>query len=161
MGGLIATQIVTPRLVLDPLSKETAAAVAAGDFSSIPHTAGWPHSDTLDALRMMLAAADASLVWLVTHEGTVIGDCGTVGGVDRVGDIELGYGLAAEYRGRGYGNEVVAALSSWLIRAPGVRRVVARDVVATNVASRRALERAGFVLEREARGLAWYALDGP
>jgi RimJ/RimL family protein N-acetyltransferase len=159
MRGLVATQIATPRLTLVPLSTETAKAVAGGDLTSVAHAAGWPHDDTLDALRMMLDADGASLLWLVMHDGTVIGDCGTAGGIDRSGDIELGYGLAAEYRGFGYGNEVVAALAGWLIRAPGVRRVVARAVVATNLPSRRALEHAGFVLEREERGLTWYALD--
>jgi RimJ/RimL family protein N-acetyltransferase len=39
-----------------------------------------------------------------------------------------------------------------------VRRVVAREVLADNVPSRRTLEGAGFELEREERGLAWYAL---
>jgi RimJ/RimL family protein N-acetyltransferase len=159
MSGLVATQISTPRLTLVPLSKPTARAVVAGDLSGVRHAAGWPHDDTLDALRMALAAGSRSLVWLVAREGVVIGDCGTVGSVDPSGDIELGYGLAAECRGLGYGNEVVAALSDWLIRAPGVRRVVARDVVAANVPSRRALERAGFVLEREEAGLTWYALE--
>ena len=47
-------------------------------------------------------------------------------------------------------------LSRWLIAQPGVERVVAREVLADNVASRRALENAGFVLEREERGLTWY-----
>jgi RimJ/RimL family protein N-acetyltransferase len=33
-------------------------------------------------------------------------------------------------------------------------------VLADNVPSRRALERAGFTLEREENGLTWYALGG-
>jgi [ribosomal protein S5]-alanine N-acetyltransferase len=159
MSGFAAAEISTPRLTLVPLPKPTARAVLGGDLSGVRHAAGWPHDDTLDALRMALVAGGGSLVWLVTHEGTVIGDCGTVGSVDPAGDVELGYGLAAECRGLGYGTEIVAALSGWLIRAPGVRRVVARDVVAANLPSRRALERAGFVLEREEAGLTWYALE--
>jgi ribosomal-protein-alanine N-acetyltransferase len=91
----------------------------------------------------------------------VIGDCGTLGGVDDQGAIEVGYGLAAEHRGRGYGNELVAALSGWLLSQPQVEQVVAREVLADNVASRRALENAGFVLEREEGGRTWYALHGP
>ena len=65
---------------------------------------------------------------------------------------KIGYGLAAEHRGRGYGNELVGALSGWLLSQPEVEQVVARKVLADNVASRRALENAGFVLEREEGG---------
>jgi ribosomal-protein-alanine N-acetyltransferase len=63
------------------------------------------------------------------------------------GDIELGYGLAAPYRGNGYGTEVVIALSQWLLSRAGVRRAVARRVRKHNLPSRRALARAGFELE--------------
>ncbi len=69
--------------------------------------------------------------------------------------------MAAPYRGRGYGSELVVAASRWLLGRPGVRRVVAREVLADNVPSRRALERAGFALEREEGGLVWYALGDP
>ncbi len=109
-------------------------------------------------MRMATAPDGGSLVWLVLLGEVVIGDCGTVGGLDDAGAIEIGYGLAAEHRGRGYGNEVVAALSGWLVAQPQVERVVAREVLADNVASRRALENAGFLLEREEHGLTWYAL---
>ncbi len=106
---------------------------------------------------MALNPASPSLIWFVTLQEVVIGECGTLGLTDEAGDIELGYGLAAEHRGVGYGNEVARALSEWLISQPGVRRVVARGVLADNTPSRRALENAGFVLEKEESGLTWYA----
>jgi hypothetical protein len=56
---------------------------------------------------------------------------------------------------------LVAAASAWLLSRPGVRRVVAREVLADKLPSRRAMERAGFVLKREERGSVWYALEGP
>jgi len=152
------TRIATKRLALAPLTGEVARAVLAGDFSAVTRAEGWPHDDTLDAMRMATAPDGGSLVWLVLLGEVVIGDCGTVGGLDDAGAIEIGYGLAAEHRGRGYGNEVVAALSGWLVAQPQVERVVAGEVLADNVASRRALENAGFLLEREEHGLTWYAL---
>ena len=145
--------------MLVPVSAEIATAVVGGDLSNVAHAAGWPHDDTLDALRLALSSDEPSLVWLVTLDDTVIGDCGTLGGLDTAGDIEIGYGLAAEHRGLGYGNEVVSGLSGWLLGHPRVRRVVAREVLAANVPSRRALEHAGFVLEEERDGLTWYALN--
>ena len=150
--------IVTERLVLTPLDAAGARAVVAGDVSSLSPAAGWPHDDTLDALRMAARPESGTVVWLVGLDGVVIGDCGTLGGIDDDGDVEIGYGLAAEHRGRGYGNEVAAALARWVLAQPGVERVVARAVLAGNVPSRRALENAGFALEREAEGLTWYAL---
>jgi RimJ/RimL family protein N-acetyltransferase len=153
-------QIETRRLVLVPMPTEAARAVQSGDLSAFERADGWPHADTLDAVRMALKKDAAWPVWLVTLDGRVIGDCGTVGQVDEAGDIDIGYGLAAEHRGAGYGTELVEALSQWLLRRPGVRRVVARGVAADNTPSRRALERAGFRLERSDGDLVWYALAG-
>jgi RimJ/RimL family protein N-acetyltransferase len=150
--------ISTKRLILAPLDDTVARAVLAGDFSSLETADGWPHDDTLDAIRMATAPRSCALVWLVRLGGLVIGECGTVGRLSGRGDVEIGYGLAFEHRGRGYGNEVVEALSRWLMAQHQVERVVAREVLAENVASRRALENAGFVLEREEGGLTWYAL---
>jgi RimJ/RimL family protein N-acetyltransferase len=133
--------IFTPRLVLVPVAPETAAAIVAGDLTGIAAGTGWPHADTVDGLRMGGG-------WLVTLDGVVIGDCGTHGDRSDDGEVEIGYGLAEPYRGRGYGTELVTALSDWLLAQPGVERVVARDVEAANTPSRRALERAGFSLEQ-------------
>ena len=152
------TRIETKRLVLAPLDEDVARAVLIGDFSVVTRAEGWPHDDTLDAMRMATAPGGGSVVWLVMLRDVVIGECGTVGGLDDAGAIEVGYGLAAEHRGRGYGNELVSALSGWLLAQPQVEQVVARKVLGDNVASRRALENAGFVLEREEDGLTWYAM---
>jgi RimJ/RimL family protein N-acetyltransferase len=153
---LTPSPIATDRLVLAPLSDALAAAVVAGDVSGLVPGEGWPHDDTVDGLRM--AAHGRAAAWLVTVEGVVIGDCGTHGEPDESGDVELGYGLAAPYRGRGYGTEVVFGLSQWLIGQDGVRRVVARGVLVDNTPSRRALERAGFALESADEQRTWYAL---
>jgi hypothetical protein len=99
----------TRRLQLVPLTIENGRAVLAGDLSGLETAAGWPHDDTLDAIRTAVGTGPRSLVWLVTLDGVVIGDCGTVGPLRAGGEIEIGYGLAAEHRGRGYGTEVVAA----------------------------------------------------
>ena len=149
----------TERLQLVPLTVATARAVLAGDFGCLDTAEGWPHEDTLDAVRTAVGPGPPSLVWLVTLDGVVIGDCGTVGPLRADGEVEIGYGLAAEHRGRGYGTELVAALSGWLRTRPGVTRVVA-EVEAGNAPSRRVLERAGFELERSENDRAWYALAG-
>jgi RimJ/RimL family protein N-acetyltransferase len=156
-ADLTFERLVTDRLVLEPIARDVAEAVVAGDLSGLRVGEGWPHADTVDGLGMAVRHGHAA-GWFVTLGGEIIGECGTHGPPDEAGDVELGYGLAAPYRGRGYGSELVVTASRWLLRPPGVRRVVARAVMADNVPSRRALERAGFVLEREEDGLVWYAL---
>jgi RimJ/RimL family protein N-acetyltransferase len=101
---------------------------------------GWPHRDSYDGLRFALGGA---YTWLVTLDGLVIGDCGTLGRADDAGTIAIGYGLAAPYRRRGYGTALVPVLTGWLLMQPGVRRVVAA-AEPRNRPSCRVLERAGF-----------------
>jgi RimJ/RimL family protein N-acetyltransferase len=149
-------RLVTERLVLEPLTADEARAIVDGDLSGVRPASGWPHEDTADGLRMV--GPGAAEAWLVTLGGEVIGDVGTHGPPDENGDIEVGFGLAEPHRGRRYAAEFVPALARALLARPDVRRVVAREVLADNVPSRRTLERAGFELEREERGLAWYAL---
>lgn len=151
-------RIVTRRLVLDRISRDTARAVLTGEPDGLRRGEGWPHADTLDALRMV--ADHGAEAWLILEDGITIGDAGTHGPPDEHGDVEIGYGLAEPSRGRGLASEFVTALADHILAREGVRRVVARAVLAENLPSRRALERAGFRLEREENGLVWYARAG-
>jgi RimJ/RimL family protein N-acetyltransferase len=144
-------------LVLEPLARETARAIVAAEPDGLQHGAGWPHADTLDGVRMV--AEHGAEAWLILEHGVVVGDAGTFGPPDDDGDVEIGYGLAEPSRGRGLASEFVPALAQHVLARESVRRVVARGVLADNVPSRRALERAGFEVEREEAGLVWYALE--
>jgi RimJ/RimL family protein N-acetyltransferase len=146
--------ILAGRLALRPLTPAHAQAVLDGDLSGLAPGEGWPHADTLDGLR---GVTGGSFGWLVLLSGVVIGDCGTLGGIDASGDVEIGYGLAAPYRGHGHGTEMVRGLVDFFRARPGVRRVVAGTLL-DNLPSRRVLERAGFTLERVDRDEARYAL---
>jgi RimJ/RimL family protein N-acetyltransferase len=148
--------ITTADLILRPVASAAAAALAAGDFSQIQAGHGWPHEDSLDGLRM--AARGSSLCWLVTLGNLVVGECGTHGPPDPAGAVEIGYGLAAPYRGRGYGRQTVRALARWLLGQPGVSAVLAHTDP-DNVPSRRSLEGAGFRYEGDADGQCRYRLS--
>jgi ribosomal-protein-alanine N-acetyltransferase len=63
-----------------------------------------------------------------------------------MGTGEIGYGIAERARGRGLGTEVVRRLARMAFAESPLRKLVA-FVHAENVASRRALEKAGFVQE--------------
>jgi len=135
-------EITAGPLVLQPLTPAQARDIVESRRLPVPLRAGqgWPHADTDDGLGS--ATAD-SYAWLVTLDGVVIGDCGTLGGVDADGDIEIGYGLAEPFRHHGYGSALIPPLTAWLLTRPGVRRVVA-GTEPGNRPSYRVLERAGF-----------------
>ena len=139
---------MTARLRLERLGVARAKALAAGDFSGVDAAPGWPHDDTLDAVRMDAehAGSDEETGFLVlsTETGQVIGDAGWKGGPDADGVAEIGYGLSAAYRGRGLGTELVGMLVAWALAQPGVHRVRA-EVLVGNVPSLAALRRNGFV----------------
>jgi RimJ/RimL family protein N-acetyltransferase len=148
-------RLVGPRVALVPVPHPLAVAVCAEEptgpalaDSGLRPAAGWPHADSADALRPLAEHGrpgdDGG--WLVVVDGEVVGDCGWRGGPDADGDVEIGYGVAAPWRGQGVGTEAVAVLVAWAEQQRGVRRVVAR-VVAGNEASRRLLRRLGFVDE--------------
>jgi RimJ/RimL family protein N-acetyltransferase len=149
----------TARLRLEPLTTASARAILAGDLAGWRAAEGWPHEDTTDGLAVAVNSGHPP-GWLIIANGAVIGECGTHGPVDEAGSLEIGYGLAAPHRGRGYGTEAVAAITEWLLGLPEVRQIRARTLIG-NIASRRVLEKAGFQLvdcdddeARYQRGLA-------
>jgi ribosomal-protein-alanine N-acetyltransferase len=138
-------------VTLVPVPQPLAAAVLAGDSTGalagmgLSPGAGWPHEDTLDAMRALGEhgrPGDES-EWLVTLGDMAIGECGWRGGPGPDGSAEIGYGLAAPYRGRGLGAEATGLLSTWAEQQPHVRRLVAR-VRPGNEPSWRLLVRLGF-----------------
>lgn len=76
-----------------------------------------------------------------------VGVAALIGRPDEDGDVELAFGVAPEFKGRGYSGEAVEALTAWAI-AHGAKRVVvhfdAEDIGATRV-----LAKSGFVDTRE------------
>lgn len=144
------------RVTLHPVPYDVAVAVLAGDPAAalagvgLSAGEGWPHEDTADALRGLAEHGSPGDEdgWLVVLGNEVIGDCGWMGGPGPDGDAEIGYGLAAPYRGRGLGREAVAVLCSWAEQQPGVRSVSAQ-VLPGNEASCRLLLGIGFSRDGE------------
>ncbi len=64
---------------------------------------------------------------------------------------DVGFLVAPQSRGRGYGTAALRALSRWALTEAGLRRVEWRAHVG-NTASRRVAEKAGFVVEGVSRG---------
>ncbi len=136
------SEIVTPRLRLVPFDGETARAVLEGNLTHVRAATGWPQEGTTHGLTMALER-DEPLPWMISLRGEVIGDCGTKGRTDSSGVVEIGYGLAAPFRGQGYGTEAVGAMVGWLLGQSGTV-IIRACTLADNVASRRVLEKNGF-----------------
>lgn len=69
-----------------------------------------------------------------------------IGQGERIGTASLGYWLGRRFWGKGIMSEAVQAATQWAFDTLRVRRVWA-NVMAPNVGSSRALEKAGYVLE--------------
>ncbi len=72
-------------------------------------------------------------------------------GIEHMTDVncrsaEIGYWLGTDYWGRGIATEAVTLVTDWAFGAHKLLRVFAQPF-ASNVASRRVLEKAGYVLE--------------
>lgn len=69
----------------------------------------------------------------------IIGSAGFKGKPDWHGVVEMGYGLSASFRRRGYATEAAQTLVDWAMCQPRVKRITA-ECLRTNIASRRVLE---------------------
>ena len=107
------------RLRLERVGLQRARAIAGGDLSGVDPAPGWPHADTLDGLRMDAEHAqsddETGFLIVLVATGQVVGDAGWKGGPDSEGAAEIGYGLAAPFRGQGLGNELVRLVSRWAL----------------------------------------------
>ncbi|WP_263172972.1 GNAT family N-acetyltransferase [Streptomyces sp. SCSIO ZS0520] len=152
--------MVTARLVLRPWAEAELRAVCSGD--RLP---GWAPDFPAEGDQVIagfLAGQPAARgEWghrLVTERegGLVVGSIGLFW-PPSAGSLEIGYGIVASRRGRGYATEATAALAAHGLRAPGVHTVTAQ-VETANPASVRVLEKAGMLLVSSADGVARYAL---
>jgi RimJ/RimL family protein N-acetyltransferase len=147
---LIAAQIVHLRTELsDP------AQLATLLDAEVP--ASWPPGEyDRDAISYFLSqyelrGADA-LGWYgwyavlrpeAPRRALLVGAGGYFGPPGADGTVEIGYSIADEVRGQGYGTELAKALADRALQQAQVRRVIAH-VAPDNVASHVVLKRAGF-----------------
>lgn len=73
----------------------------------------------------------------------LVGAGGYLGLPDEMGQVEIGFSVAARWRGRGYATEMVETLVARALADPRVLRIVARTT-ADNQACCRVLEKTGF-----------------
>ncbi|AZU05312.1 GCN5-like N-acetyltransferase [Glycocaulis alkaliphilus] len=103
--------------------------------------------------------------WADDAPGRLVGNGGFYGPPDSEGVVEIGYSMLPSFREQGLATEAVEGLSGWAFSQPGVSRIRAHTRVSAT-ASRRVLEKSGFVLAGEVNApeagqLAVYTLQRP
>ncbi|HSA52060.1 MAG TPA: GNAT family N-acetyltransferase [Yinghuangia sp.] len=139
-------QLTTERLVLRPWTAAEAVAVLGNTRS-----AHWADDFPAEGDSVIAGLFEDNPAWLgeFGHRLIIERDSGLVVGSIGLfwppgdGAVEIGYGIVASRRGRGYAPEATRALAGFALTAPGVHTVFA-EVELSNPASVRVLEKAGF-----------------
>ena len=97
----------------------------------------------LRTLAAKLRSSDSAAAWMIVAEGEVVGLISYVTAPDDAAAVEIGFGIAATRRGRGFATHAVADLVA-LSRAQGHVRTLTAGTAPSNIASQKALSRAGF-----------------
>ena len=83
-------------------------------------------------------------IWMIElKDGTHIGEM-CFKGIDSDGIVEIGYGIMEQYQEHGYATEAVKAISNWAFQEPKISFIEA-EIDSKNIASKKVLEKCGFV----------------
>jgi [ribosomal protein S5]-alanine N-acetyltransferase len=153
--------IQTERLLLVALLPEDLEALIARDFGRFAALSGFrfpPNNPNLGDLAWHLRAIqsdDRHLPWRMRviverSSKTVVGSVNLKGPPSATGDVEIGWGLIEDVRGRGYAIEASAAVIQWARRQPGVSSISA-TIADDNYPSQRLAKRLGLARTSETR----------
>jgi [ribosomal protein S5]-alanine N-acetyltransferase len=129
--------IETARLLLVTLQAEEIEALIAGNRERVELMIGFtfPPDDPnrgIDLSWHLRALQDDpnQLPWRIRviverSSRTVVGSINLKGPPSAEGDVEIGWGLNEDARGKGYATEASAAVINWVLKQPGVARITA------------------------------------
>jgi RimJ/RimL family protein N-acetyltransferase len=161
----------TERLVLVPLLPEEIEALIARDCGRFAELSGFrfpPDNPDIGDLAWHLAAIQADdrhLAWRMRaivqrSSKMVVGSINLKGPPTAAGDVEIGWGLIEDVRGRGYATEAAAAVIKWAQEQSGVRSISA-TIPDDNYPSQRLAKRLGLSRTSETRReLPLWRLEG-
>ena len=141
-----ATDLTTDRLILRTWTTDEATAVLDGTRPT-----HWAQDFPADGDHVIAGLFAEHPAWLGTygHRQIIERDSGLVVGSIGLfwppsdGTLEIGYGIVASHRGRGYAPEATRALTEFAFTTPGVHTVYA-NVELSNPPSILVLDKAGF-----------------
>ena len=133
--------IETNRLKIYPASEEQMKDFIAAQSVDVLKAA---YTEMLDGCLAHPDKWEWYAIWMIElKNGAHIGEL-CFKGIDETGSAEIGYGIADGHQNRGYATESVSALADWALKQPGVSCVTAQTEE-SNIASRRVLEKSGFI----------------
>lgn len=165
--------IATHRLLLIPFTAHSCSAVLNNNLNALAALGlqpgnGYPDDETLQTLPRILInlgkvpepSGFESWMVVIKDTNTIIGDVGFKGIPNSTGAIDIGYGLIATERKKGYAHEAVAGLIKWAFSQPQVKVITARSLT-DNIASARVLQKLYFNAETEHDGMLHWLLRKP
>lgn len=148
--------IKTERLVLIPVTLDITRSLMHRKTIELENlgivTDGtWPTDDTMDILPIINKSLEKDKIpsgfefWMIIKKDNfkVIGDIGFHGKPDEKGEVEIGFGLIADERAKGYGYEALRAIMDWTLSQESVK-VIKADCLVENKPSAAILEKAGM-----------------
>jgi [ribosomal protein S5]-alanine N-acetyltransferase len=147
--------IETERLLLVTLLPAEIESLIAGDAERVALLTGFtfPRDDPNRGVDLSwhlreLQADRAQVSWRIRviverSSNTVIGSINLKGPPNAAGDVEIGWGLNEDARGKGYATEASAAVINWVSKQPNVSTISAA-IPDDNYASQRVATRLGF-----------------
>jgi RimJ/RimL family protein N-acetyltransferase len=130
-------------LVRGLLAAGAAEALPPGVPSDPADVAGWL-ADGVHRLRR--EGTGVHLMMLDRAADRIVGSIGLFHADWEVRSAEIGYGVRADERGKGYASEALAAVARWALTEGGIQRAWL-TANTDNVASVRVAEKAGFLRE--------------
>ncbi|GGT23266.1 hypothetical protein GCM10010271_28510 [Streptomyces kurssanovii] len=155
--------VVTERLILRSWTTSEAAAVLDD-----AHSTHWADDFPAEGDRVVAGLFDQHPAWLDAYghrliiergSGLVVGSIGLFWPPSE-GVLEIGYGIVASRRGRGYAPEATRSLAEFALTVPEVHTVSA-NVELSNPPSVRVLEKAGFQRRAAEENMARFTLTRP
>lgn len=160
--------IQTGRLILIPVTPDITNALIHGNIEEVEKlgiiTDGtWPNEDTMDIVLLVNRAFQKDKIpsgfefWIIVKKDDmkIIGDIGFHGKPDEKGEVEVGYGLVEQERGKGFGFEALRAIMDWAISQNNVKAIKAGCFI-NNIPSARILEKVGMKeINRDSNLIYW------
>ncbi len=149
-------KLQTERLTLIPFTTQICKNLINEDYSDLDNIGlkkgkSWPDEDVLETLPKIIS--NLSLVesptgfesWMIIKNKTseIIGDLGFKGFNYEKGNIDIGYGLIKEERGKGYAEEATKTLIKWAFSEEIVKEITARCLI-DNIGSIKLLKKLNF-----------------
>lgn len=165
--------ISTDRLILIPVTLEITRSLLARNTQEIERLGiksdgSWPTEDTMDILPIINQSLEKDKIpsgfefWMIVKKDNmqIIGDIGFHGKPNEKGEVEIGYGLVAQSRGKGFGLEALKAIMSWLNSKEEVK-VIKADCLISNKPSAHILEKVGMKEINRDQSLIYWELIKP